>query len=198
MPKMIDLPGLDLLVVGAGPAGLGVAIAAARAGLGYEVVEKGAPRELDLPLPQGHDLLHHARAPRVGNLPFVTPCNAKPTREEALQYYRRVAETHHLALSLGERVESVGREGERLHSDDRRGAPGDPSPVRSARRARSVVVATGTYDQPNVLGIPGEDLPHVAHYFDEPHAHHRRRVVVVGGVTPPRRRHLPSSAPAPS
>jgi thioredoxin reductase (NADPH) len=176
---VVEDPPLDLLVVGAGPAGLGVAIAAARAGLRYEVVEKGALVNSIFHFPRGMTFFTTPELLELGNLPFVTPY-AKPTREEALHYYRRVAETHNLALTLGERVESVGRGGGLFEVTTVAERPASP-PVRSTRRARSVVIATGTYDQPNVLGIPGEELPHVAHYFDEPHAHHRRRVVVVGG-----------------
>jgi thioredoxin reductase (NADPH) len=172
-------PTLDLVVVGAGPAGLGLAIAAARAGLDYEVVEKGAVVNSIHRFPRGMTFFTTPELLELGNLPFVTPY-AKPTREEALQYYRRVADTHRLALSLGERVESIEREGGSFvltTSVERLGG----EPQRKTRRARSVAVATGTFDQPNALGIPGEDLPHVSHYFDEPHGCYRRRVVVVGG-----------------
>jgi thioredoxin reductase (NADPH) len=172
-------PTLDLVVVGAGPAGLGLAIAAARAGLDYEVVEKGAVVNSIHRFPRGMTFFTTPELLELGNLPFVTPY-AKPTREEALQYYRRVADTHRLALSLGERVESIEGEGGSFvltTSVERLGG----EPQRKTRRARSVAVATGTFDQPNALGIPGEDLPHVSHYFDEPHGCYRRRVVVVGG-----------------
>src|SRR5512137_853902 len=170
---------LDLVVVGAGPAGLATGIAAARAGLEYEIVEKGTLVNSIYRFPRGMTFFTTPELLELGNLPFVTPY-AKPTREEALQYYRRVADTHRLKVSPGERVESIAREGDGFTVATAVGRPGGV-PVAWTRRARSVVVATGTYDQPNVLGIPGEDLPHVSHYFDEPHACHRRRVVVVGG-----------------
>jgi thioredoxin reductase (NADPH) len=178
-PRMGVPSTLDLVVVGAGPAGLGVAIAAARAGLGYEVLDKGTIVNSIYRFPRGMTFFTTPELLELGNLPFVTPY-AKPTREEALQYYRRVADTHRLALSLGEQVESIEREGGLFALATAVARPGG-DPLRKMRRARSVVVATGTFDQPNVLGIPGEDLPHVSHYFDEPHAYHRRRVVVVGG-----------------
>ena len=170
---------LDLIVVGAGPAGLGLAIAAARAGLDYEVVEKGAVVNSIHRFPRGMTFFTTPELLELGNLPFVTPY-AKPTREEALQYYRRVADTHRLVLSLGERVESIAREDGCFALTTAVEGPGGDR-LSKTRRARSVVVATGTFDQPNALGIPGEDLPHVSHYFDEPHACYRRRVVVVGG-----------------
>ena len=171
-----DDPVLDLVVVGAGPAGLGVAIAAARGGLGYEVLEKGAVVNSIYRFPKGMTFFTTPELLELGNLPFTTPYT-KPTREEALQYYRRVADTHRLAVSLGEQVESIAREDGLFTVTTAAGRARRPV----TRRARSVVVATGTYDQPNLLGIPGEDLPHVTHYFDEPHACHRRHVVVVGG-----------------
>ena len=176
---MVAPSALDLVVIGAGPAGLGVAIAAARGGLDYEVVEKGALVDTIYRFPRGMTFFTTPDLLELGNLPFVTPY-AKPTREEALQYYRRVADTHRLAVSVGERVESIGKEKGLFAVTTALGRPGE-APLRKTRLARSVVVATGTYDQPNVLGIPGEDLPHVSHSFDEPHAYHRRRVVVVGG-----------------
>jgi thioredoxin reductase (NADPH) len=176
---MNALTSSGVLVIGAGPAGLGVAIAAARAGLDYEVVEKGAVVDSIYHFPKGMTFFTTPELLELGNLPFVTPY-AKPTREEVLQYYRRVADTHHLAVSLGERVESIDREGDGFAVATVVEHPGG-APLARTRRAHSVVVATGTYGQPNALGIPGEDLPHVSHYFDEPHACHRRRVVVVGG-----------------
>jgi len=170
---------LDLVVIGAGPAGLGVAIAAARAGFDYEVVEKGAVVDSIYRFPKGMTFFTTSELLEIGNLPFVTPY-AKPTREEALQYYRRVADTHRLAVSLGEKVESIDPDKDGFAVASAVERPGG-EPLARTRRARNVVVATGTYGQPNALGIPGEDLPHVSHYFDEPHAYHRRRVVVVGG-----------------
>jgi thioredoxin reductase (NADPH) len=113
----------------------------------------------------------------IGGLPFVTPFE-KPTRAEALRYYRRVADTFGLAVAFDEKVVGVRREddGGALALDIRtRGGSA------RTRRGRAVVLATGYYDQPNLLGVPGEDLPHVSHYYSEPHPFYRRPVVVVGG-----------------
>jgi thioredoxin reductase (NADPH) len=115
----------------------------------------------------------------IGGLPFVTPFE-KPTRMEALRYYRRVADTFDLPIAFEEAVLAVGREPQ----DD---GPGFALDVRLSngssrtRRARFVILATGYYDHPNLLGVPGEDLPHVSHYYSEPHPYYRRPVVVVGG-----------------
>ena len=112
----------------------------------------------------------------IGGLPFVTP-HGKPTRDETLRYYRRVVDTYELAIDFGYSVTAVRRGGDGLFT------------VRTAHeahgaeswRARTVVIACGCYDHPNQLGVPGEDLPHVSHYYTEPHEFYRKPVVVVGG-----------------
>ncbi len=169
----------DLLVVGAGPAGLAAAIAASRAGLDHEVVEKGVLVNAIYGYPHGMSFFTTAELLELGGLPFVTPF-PKPTREEALVYYRRVADAFSLRVALGERVLAIEPRDGGFHVRTASERPGRP-PVEGSRRARNVVVATGYYDTPKRIGVPGEDLPHVAHYFDEPHPYHGRRVVVVGG-----------------
>jgi bacillithiol disulfide reductase len=170
---------LDLLVVGAGPAGLAAAIAAVRAGLDHEVVEKGVLVNAIFGYPHGMTFFTTAELLELGELPFVTPF-PKPTREEALVYYRRVTDAFRLRVSLGERVEAIEPKGDGFVVRTRDARPEAPARER-ARRARQVVVATGYYDTPKRIGVPGEGLPHVSHYFDEAHPFHGRRVVVVGG-----------------
>jgi thioredoxin reductase (NADPH) len=110
----------------------------------------------------------------IGGLPFVTPFE-KPTQTEGLKYYRRVTEAYGLRVSLGEPVSGLraGPEGFEVETSGPRG------PV--VRRARNVVIATGYYYHPNLLGVPGEDLPHVSHNYTQPHPYWRRSVLVVGG-----------------
>ncbi len=171
----------DLIVIGAGPAGLAVAIAAGEAGLSCEIVEKGALVNSIYHFPHGMTFFTTPELLEIGGLPFVTPYE-KPTRLEALKYYRRVVDTFGLHVSLGEKVVAVEREGDAFRvatEPDASGTP--PSAPGRARRARNVVFATGYYDHPNHLGVPGEELPHVSHYYDEPHPFYRKRVVVVGG-----------------
>jgi thioredoxin reductase (NADPH) len=169
----------DLIIIGAGPAGLAVAIAASEAHLDYEVLEKGVLVNSIFHFPPGMTFFTTPDLLEIGQLPFVTPYE-KPTRGEALRYYRRVVDSYQLRMTFGEEVLSVEREtvaGESLFLVDCRSDRG----IRRGRHARAVVFAIGYYDQPNRLGIPGEDLPHVAHYYGDPHEHYRKRVLVVGG-----------------
>jgi thioredoxin reductase (NADPH) len=170
---------VDVLIVGAGPAGLATAVAARRAGLSGLVLEKGTLANSIYHFPQGMTFFTTPDLLEIGDLPFVTPYE-KPTRLEAVRYYRRVAEVMDLRLALGERVESVEREGTSFVIRSHTVWVGKAH-REVVRQARNVVLATGYYDQPNLLGIPGEDLPHVSHYYDDPHPFHRRQVVVVGG-----------------
>jgi bacillithiol disulfide reductase len=171
---------LDLLVVGAGPSGLATAIAAHQGGLTYEVVEKGALVNSIFHFPRHMTFFTTAELLEIGGLPFVTPYE-KPTQVEGLKYYRKVTDAFGLRVTLGQEVVGLRRleasgEGARF-AVETRSADGAPS----SRAARHVVFATGYYDHPNLLGIPGEERPHVSHYYTEPHGFYRQHVVVVGG-----------------
>jgi len=169
----------ELLIVGAGPAGLATAIAAHEAGLDYEVLEKGCLVNAVFHFPRAMTFFTTPELLEIGGLPFVTPYE-KPTQWEALRYYRRVADAYALKIALGVRVARLGRrDGRFVLSSRRRDASGAERD--EELHARNVVVATGYYDHPNRLGIPGEEQPHVSHYYDEPHAFYRKDVVVVGG-----------------
>ncbi len=167
----------DLIVVGAGPSGLATAIAAGREGLDYEIVEKGVLVNSIFHFPVHMVFFTTPELLEIGNLPLVTPFE-KPTRIEALRYYRRVAETYDLRIAFGETVTGIERDAStglltvrtRLETGEER-----------ERRTRAAVLAIGYYDHPNRLGVPGEDLPHVSHYYREAHEAWRRNVVVVGG-----------------
>jgi thioredoxin reductase (NADPH) len=167
---------LDLLIVGAGPSGLATAISTRKAGLSCEIVEKGVLTNSIFHFPVNMVFFTTPELLEIGGVPLVSPFD-KPTRLEALRYYRRVAETFDLPISFGETVLSLTTDADTRELVVRTRGPKEEQ----ARRARAVVFAIGYYDHPNRLNVPGEDLPHVSHYYDEPHSSYRRNVVVVGG-----------------
>lgn len=164
----------DLFVVGAGPCGLAVGIAAKRAGIPCIQADRRNVVSTIERYPLGMTFFSTPERIEIGGVPFIS-YQEKPTRRDGLIYYRRVAEAYALDVRPAEEVTDVTL-----------GASGgfDVS-VRGAHelkvyRTRSIVFATGYYDNPNYLGIPGENLPHVAHYFLEGHRYWHRRVLVIG------------------
>jgi thioredoxin reductase (NADPH) len=169
----------DVIVVGAGPSGLATAIALKQLGLDYLVIEKGTLVESIRRFPVNMVFFTTPELMEVGGIPLTTPYD-KPTRLEALLYYRKVTDIFDLQVSLRDEVLHIEQDdeaGERIFLLDTRSHLG----VRRVRKARVVVLAMGYYDRPNLLNVTGEDLPHVRHYFDEPHPYYRQRVVIVGG-----------------
>ena len=170
----------DLLIVGAGPAGLAAAIAAKQRPLDYQVLEKGILVNSIHRFPRNMVFFTTPDLLEIGGLPLVSPYE-KPTRIEALRYYRRVADTFDLDIAYGETVRQITPEAEHVDGPvfavDTRSARG----VRRVRHARAVVIATGYYDHPNLINVPGEDLPHVSHYYEEAHPYYLQRVLIVGG-----------------
>jgi thioredoxin reductase (NADPH) len=164
----------DLISIGAGPTGLATAIEARRAGMRPLVLDKGCLCNSLYYYPTNMVFFTTPERMEIGDLPMVTS-GGKATRQEALKYYRRAAEHYGLELRLYEKVIAVEGENENFSvvTETRSGA-------RNRYQARKIVVATGYYDQPNLLGIPGEDLPHVSHYFSDPHPYWGRDVVVIG------------------
>ncbi len=174
----------DVLVVGAGPSGLATAIAAKQHGLEYVVIEKGVLVNSIFNFPTHMVYFTTPELLEIGGLPLVTPFE-KPTRLESLRYYRRVVDTHGIQASFHREVTDIARQGDVFVVTTASVPPGsrraNGSTDRASWRARAVVLAIGYYDIPNSLGVPGERLPHVSHYFKEPHPYYRQRVVVVGG-----------------
>jgi thioredoxin reductase (NADPH) len=163
----------DLIIVGAGPSGLATAIAANEQGLDYVVLEKGALVNSIYRFPAHMVFFTTPELLEIGGLPLVTPYE-KPTRLEALRYYRRVADKFRLKIQFGARVTGIAR-------DPSSGEFTVTTAAGEMLSARAVVLALGYYDHPNRLGVPGEDLPHVSHYYTDAHSCYRQNVVIVGG-----------------
>ena len=168
----------DLVIVGAGPAGLAAAIAAKRAGLNFRILEKGALVNSIFRFPSQMVFFTTPDLLEIGDLPFVTP-HGKPTRDETLRYYRRVVEAFDLEIDYGVTVTEIktgGVSDEPFSVDTKHEHEGQMTFL-----AQTVIVASGCYDHPNQLSIPGEELPHVSHYFTESHGLYQKNVVIVGG-----------------
>ena len=165
----------DVLVIGAGPTGLACAIEAQKNGLKVVVLDKGCLVNSLFHYPAGMIFFTTPELLEIGDIPFTTALQ-KPTREEALEYYRKVAEHYHLDLRQYEWVKTVmGEDGDfSVTATDRAGRPHD-------YRTKKVVVSTGYYDLANQLGIAGEGLPKVSHYYREPHPYYDTDVLVIGG-----------------
>jgi len=162
---------LDIAIVGAGPTGLATAIEAHRLGLQYRVFDKGCITNSILGFPTHMVFFTTPELLEIGGMP-LTSDREKPTRNEALKYYRKVVQSLGLRVNQFEEVDQIARVGTHEFR------------VRTSLHeytARNIVLATGYYDNPNILGIPGEDLPHVSHYYTEPYSFFDRDVVVVGG-----------------
>ncbi|HEX4155541.1 MAG TPA: YpdA family putative bacillithiol disulfide reductase [Acidobacteriaceae bacterium] len=172
---MSEQPLHDVLVIGAGPTGLACAIDAQQEGFKVVLVDKGCLTNSLFHYPAHMTFFTTPELLEIGNMPFSSP-NQKPTRSEALEYYRKVAEHYRLDIRQYEGVDRVsGSDGDfSVHTVDR-------FERRHAHRARKLIVSTGYYDLPNYLGIHGEELPKVAHYYHEPHPYFAQDVVVIGG-----------------
>jgi thioredoxin reductase (NADPH) len=165
----------DLICIGAGPTGLACAIEATRAGMRSLVIDKGALCNSLYHYPTNMLFFTTPERMEIGDLPMTTT-GGKPTRAEALKYYRRAVEHYGLETRLYERVQRIaGKNGAFIV--ETLAAAG----ARKEYRAKKIIIATGYYDRPNLLGIPGEDLPHVSHYFTDAHPYWNQDVVVIGG-----------------
>ena len=165
----------DVICIGAGPTGLATAIEAKRAGMRPLVIDKACLCNSIFHYPVNMVFFTTPELLEIGHLPLVSAAE-KPTRVEALKYYRRAAEHYELELRLYERVLRVQGQ-DRNFTVVTKTEKGTELNYKS----KKIVVATGYYDLPNQLGVPGEDLPHVSHYYTEPYEYWNQDVVVIGG-----------------
>jgi thioredoxin reductase (NADPH) len=162
---------VDVIIIGAGPAGLSCAIEAKKAGLGVLVLEQGSVADAIRRFPANMVWFSTPELLEIGGVPFVIP-PVRPTRVDTLRYYQRVATQAGLEIRCHDAVTAIRKEGTGFAVATARGM---------THGSRTVVIATGYFDNPNRLGVPGEDLPHVRHYYDEPFRYAGSRVVIVGG-----------------
>jgi thioredoxin reductase (NADPH) len=160
---------LDILIIGGGPIGLACGLAAQKAGLSFVIIEKGCLVNSLYNYPSTMTFFSTSEKLEIGGVPFVTVHN-KPTRADALEYYRRVALSNHLPINLFEEVTNVSPQNGTYTI----------TTSKATYQAKRVILSTGFYDIAVNLDIPGEDLPKVKHYYQDPHFYTLQKVVVVG------------------
>jgi thioredoxin reductase (NADPH) len=163
---------LDLLIIGAGPTGLAIAIEAEKAGLRYLVLEKGVLVNSIFRFPANMTFFSTSLNLEIGGVPFISHTD-KPTRREALEYYRRILESYKLKVKTYEPVLGMERSPEGIY---------EVKTPKGSYSTRCVAISTGFYDIPRLMNVPGEDLPKVKHFYDEAHPYVGQRVLVVGAA----------------
>ena len=161
----------DVVILGAGPIGLACAIACVEKNVSYIIIEKGALVNSIYNYPLNMTFFSTSEKLEIGDVPFISH-NPKPTRSEALEYYRRVALHWKLDIRLYEKVESAVEAGGSYSVSTSKGK----------YQTKNIIVATGFYDIPNLMNVPGEDLPKVHHYYKEPHIYFGQKIIVIGAA----------------
>lgn len=158
-----------IIIIGAGPIGLACGIALRKRNIPFRIIDKGCLVNSIYHYPVNMTFFSTADRLEIGNIPFISQ-NVKPTRKEALEYYRRVADHYKLPIQLYEKVTSIsGDDGDFTITSDK-----------GVYKGSKVVISSGFYSDPHRMHIPGEDLPKVKHYYDEPHPYAFQKVVVIG------------------
>lgn len=160
---------MDLIVIGGGPIGIACGLEAQKQGLHYLILEKGPIVNSLFNYPVNMQFFSSSERLEIDGIPFISK-EAKPRRSEALEYYRRIATSNQLNLNLFEEVLSVTREGETFKIETNK----------DTYLAAKVIIATGFYDLPNLLNIPGEGLSKVSHYYKDPHFYAGQQLAVIG------------------
>ena len=160
---------LDVLIIGGGPIGLACALEAKKKNLNYLILEKGPLVNSLYHYPQNMTFFSSSEKLEIDEIPFISKA-AKPSKQEALEYYRRIATSNHLDIKLFEKVENVSSKDDHyiITSEKRK------------YQAKNIIVATGFYDKPNYLNVKGENLNKVSHYYDDPHFYAMQNVAVIG------------------
>jgi len=161
---------LDVVIIGGGPIGIACALEAKKHGLSYVILEKGCLVNSLYHYPTNMSFFSTSEKLELDNIPFISN-NPKPHKAEALEYYRRIATSNELNLHLFEKVNSVKTLDDKHHV---------VNTSKADYKTKNVIVATGFYDIPNYLNIPGEDLPKVTHYYNDPHYYATQKTLVVG------------------
>ena len=160
----------DIVIIGAGPIGLACGIAAKKRKLKYLIIEKGALVNSLFHYPTNMTFFSTSERLEIGDVPFISH-GVKPTRRESLEYYRRVKTSWNLNVNLYEEVKTIeGEKGNFKVVTDKENY-----------KTSNIVIATGFFEQANLMGIPGENLPKVKHYYDEPHPYAGQKIAVIGG-----------------
>ncbi len=162
----------DIIIIGAGPSGINCAIEASLAGLSSLILEKGVLVNSLYHFPTNMTFFSTSKKLEIGGIPFISHTD-KPTRKEALEYYRRLVESYELSIRYNAEVVAISKQEDGYNVQTKSG---------EHYFARHIIVNTGFYGNPNKLNIPGEDLPKVKHYYDEAHPYIGRNIVVVGGA----------------
>jgi thioredoxin reductase (NADPH) len=162
---------LDVFVVGGGPIGLACGIECEKSGLDYVIVEKGVLTNSLFNYPLNMTFFSTSEKLEMGGIPFMSIAH-KPTRTEALEYYRRVAKTWKLKVRLYEEVKTLEKKEDYFEIKTSKGT----------YQTRNIIISTGFYDLPNLMNVPGEDLPKVTHYYKEPWPYIGQKIIVVGGA----------------
>jgi thioredoxin reductase (NADPH) len=162
---------IDIVIVGAGPIGLACGIAAKNSGLSHVIIDKGALVNSVFNYPYGMSFFSTSDKLEIGGVPFISH-NPKPTRMEALEYFRRVAQSQGLNTSLFNPVSSIVKHGDTFKVATSKGR----------YESKHVILSTGFYDLPHRLNVKGEDLPKVSHYYKEPHPYYDQKLAVIGAA----------------
>ncbi|WP_108424265.1 YpdA family putative bacillithiol disulfide reductase [Flagellimonas amoyensis] len=159
----------DVVIIGGGPIGIACGLEAKKRGLSYIIIEKGPIVNSLFNYPINMQFFSSSEKLEIDGIPFISK-EAKPKRNEALEYYRRIVTSNDLDIHLFEKVNSVEKEGDWFHLNT----------DKDQYKAKNVVVATGFYDLPNRINVPGEDLPKVSHYYKDPHFYASQKLAVIG------------------